>query len=284
VKKKFLFLFLVPLLIVGCTQIVPRLEVHPQDTIGTIMEGEDGFLVRWLISGGEGEVCIDFGDGVEDCVQGQSASIWIEHSYTQIGKYEVNFHRGTLRGNANVSIAGPDFVLYMPEWSNGCSQASFERGELVLFDPFPRSVGCDNGVPIYASGVWPKNTDYYKIDGPRGLKWDIEKLVQDFEIRVTLWNPNGSYSPVYGKDAQEISNEWVPLQTFRIFAGSTIPPIPLPVLPKGGCGDDECEDPWQIEPVPEDAGRGILRLEVRNRWGRLHVIQIDYYVASGCGG
>jgi len=277
-KRKLLFLLLIPFLIAGCTQLIPMLEIYPGSVIGVIVEERGDFSVSWSVSGGQGDVFVDFGDGATDTVQDQGQIVLVEHSYVQVGTYTVAFKRGGLRKTAHVVVDGPDFDLYMPFWNSG---AILESGEQMLFAPFPRGIGCDNGAPVGYAGVWPKNLDYYLVpDLDHDQRFDVDKLVEDYEIRVFLLYADGSQGFVYGKNTLPIQGQWVSLQTFRIFAGWKWqrPPIPIIVLPQA------CDpvDPWEPAPIPGDTSLAIMRIEARNRWGVLKAIQIDFHIASHC--
>lgn len=285
--KKQLALLLIPILVLvaGCSLLKPTLEVTPSELTGMVDVESGGFLARWIVTGGEGELFVEFGDGGSDQFLGQGEAVLIEHLYTQAGTFKAVFIRG---GSAKsmVTITAPDFELGLPFWHQG---PMVDRWEKILFDPFPRTTGCDNGAPTDFYGVWPENKVDFQKPGPFGPMFDTDKLSEYFEIRVITRNIDGNPGHVYGKSGEEIAGQWVPLQTFRILAdwGQDAPLYPLIVLPKAvavlGCGDDTCvDDPWVFVPPPTGTPTIFLRMEIRSAPGVFHAVQWEMWVAGGC--
>lgn len=279
--KRALLTVLVLIALGGCTTLVPQLEIYPGNVAGMVDEDEGGFLVRWSISGGLGTLYVDFGDGEEGEFD-QEGTLQIEHLYTQAGSFTCGFTRGRAHGSATVQVDAPGFDVNQPFWSQG---NSVEKGEAVLFDPFPRQIGCDNGAPLYYTGVWPENLDDYLTADPFKQTFDVAKLSADFEMLISVLYSDGGRGFAHGKSGEEISGQWVSLQTFRIVADWrwAVPPYPLPMLTKG-CSHDECDSDdecWEWIPPPSGTPWMLVRMEIRSKWDVHGAVQWQVFVIAG---
>ena len=259
------------------------LEIYPASVTGMITEVfvdgelETGYSVEWSVSGGDGLITVDYGDGVTEDIPGDG-SVLIEHAYAEAGYYEVFFLRDRARGVASVDVRAIEFDLYQPFWTEGQMVGLWEE---VLFDPFPRIVNCNNP-DSYLTGLWPDNSNTYLIPGPFGDMYDPEKLSTGFEMRIYVVTTDGGGGSAYGKGGEVITGEWVPLQTYRVIADWpwAKPPYPLQVLQKEVC---DPENPWIPPEIPENAGAFLVRQETRRvSGGAGKAVQFEIYVGDAC--
>ena len=259
----------------GCAFLPARMELYPADVVGEIDIDGGGFLITWSVTGGPNEpLVVHYGDGEEDIIEGDSFTV--EHLYKTVGTFKAEFWRGRAYGKSAVTVTGPGFKLNQPFWTQGSMAGKWEE---ILFNPFPRQIGCDNGTEIYRTGLWVDDP-YYQKPGPFGDKFDTDKLSEDFEMRIYVTTTDGGGGSAYGKGGEVITGEWVHLQTFRVIADWpwAKPPYPLIVLPKT-C---ELDDPWIPPAIPADAGYFLVRQEVRSVWGEYDAAQWNIYVSGGC--
>ena len=105
------------------------------------------------------------------------------------------------------------FELNLPFWTEGQMVGVWEE---ILFDPFPREIGCDNGAAIYRTGVWPDDADAYMVEWMFRKRWDTDRLSNNFEMRIYVTTTDGHRGHAYGKSGDAITGEWVPLQTLSL--------------------------------------------------------------------
>ena len=262
----------------GCMGLFqPQLDVSPLSQEGEVSEQTGGFVAHWAVAGGDGTHVVDFGDGLNDTF---TDTTFIEHLYTQAGAYRVVITSGMKSAAVDVVVTAPGFTLNYPFWIQG---DLVDERELLHFDPFPRTTGCDNGEALNYFGVWPSNEDFYKDEWMFRYKWNTDRLSEDFEMRVYVRNSDGARGHVYGKDAQLITGEWVSLQTFRVLADWpwARPPYPLEILQKA-CDPVVCpDDPWLPPEISDGTDNILIRWEVRSKWGVVEAIQWNVYVATG---
>lgn len=161
-KKRLALLLPVLMLLGGCSLLKPvlgpGLEVSPAELTGMVTVEEGGFLARWIVTGGEGEVGVGFGDGNSDRLLGQDGAVLVEHLYTEAGRYVAVFHRGMKLARSVVTvnqatggIAPEVYELWSTQGHNVVEE------ELMRFLVPYREFGCDSatGAPLFASGVNP---------------------------------------------------------------------------------------------------------------------------------
>lgn len=273
-------LFLI--VVVGCSPFEQSLEIYPNNVSGMVNDNDGGLIVKWSVSGGEGVLSVDFGDGIEAEIVGDG-NIIVEHLYVTKGRHEVSFIRMSARGLATtgssvVNVDAPNFVLKQPFWTQGNMVSLWEE---ILFDPFPRIIHCNNP-DSYKTGLWPVNESYYQIPGPYGDMFNAVKMSEDFEMRIYVTTTDGERGNAYGKNGEVITGEWVSLQLFRVLADWPWAKPPYPLKPLQKYCDFNQDDQWVPPVIPGDAKSFLVRQEVRSKYGVLGSTQFNIFVVGGC--
>jgi len=258
---RLMFLTTVLLVALGGCQFWGPVTISPITQIISIYD-DPGYAAATFTVAADGDVTVDFGDGVKEIYKVDS-SLTIGHRYYAIGLYSILASKGSQsdRAEVRVEVAEPvvDVPFFLDRW--------FDETERITFNIPRRYHGCAGDNTMFQTGIL----------GGSGTT----------EFRMTAYDHQGNKTSLFDPAGNNVWGEWVALIdepmylqiiTCWVMWGGDTPPYPMAV--ERVCGDGTHPDcggcvvhPWLPPEIPADAPRMNFTLQARNQY---MLLEADY--------
>lgn len=238
--------------------------LSPLNVVAVPTEGypdlaQRGLLVKFVVTGGNGTIAVDFGDGAN----GKYETETFTHLYVTQGDYSYIVMRGIARTTGKITVLNDPPYVRRP--SSGI-YGTVEEREKVIFNPSYTMVGCRP--PFQEWGINDPNDDslMIRVTAFRENGKPESLFIPNHPDNSTLCRDDDSPGIFTPEDAKRINGEWIPIQPFIWFAGWTwgSPPIPLGIIPAGF---------YVVN----------FTMEARDRWGGYGRTEWNETAQKGCG-